>query len=539
MTSLLRITMLTLALLAFSAINAQYASPQWGYGIEVGAARGDNSASGEDWVPKIRGDVQMKIAPMLLTQFGVSYAKLSSGDYSNQLLMGDARLLFRPFPMNQMFPFLYGGFGMGKNNGVNGSDFLPVVPVGVGVQTMLGQQLILQVSGGYNLVLSDDLDGIERTDDQMNRFTNQKQDGFFEIMVGLLYASPTDNPPPPKHRPPTKVLGDQKNLDTDGDGLNDDIELSQYKTDPKLADTDGDGLKDGEEVLEYLTDPLKSYTDADKLTDGAEILRFRTDPKIADTDSDGLNDDIEISQYKTDPNKADTDGDGLNDAQEVQKYQTDPFKADTDGDKISDGDEATKYRSDPIKADSDGDGVADGDEVLQFKTDPGKADTDDDGLNDYTELNYYHTDPIKIDSDRGGMNDGAEIKASKNPLDASDDLYDLSKGKKIVLHGINFEFNKSTILPDSKPILEKVRASLAANPEVTVTISGHTDNAGSDEYNRTLSQQRAQAVKDWLVANKINANRMKVIGKGETEPTSTNDTEEGRAENRRIEFMVE
>jgi outer membrane protein OmpA-like peptidoglycan-associated protein len=78
-----------------------------------------------------------------------------------------------------------------------------------------------------------------------------------------------------------------------------------------------------------------------------------------------------------------------------------------------------------------------------------------------------------------------------------------------------------------------------ANPDATIVISGHTDNVGSDEDNRTLSQKRAQSVKDWLVEKGINAGRMKVVGKGEAEPMATNDTEEGRAQNRRMEFLVE
>ena len=137
------------------------------------------------------------------------------------------------------------------------------------------------------------------------------------------------------------------------------------------------------------------------------------------------------------------------------------------------------------------------------------------------------------------MVDGAEIKAGKNPLDPADDLFDLSRGKKIVLRGINFETNRFNILPESVRILEKARASMVANPDATIVISGHTDSVGSDDANRTLSQKRAQAVKDWLVAKGINANRMKVIGKGEAEPMATNETEAGRAENRRIEFLVE
>ncbi len=151
----------------------------------------------------------------------------------------------------------------------------------------------------------------------------------------------------------------------------------------------------------------------------------------------------------------------------------------------------------------------------------------------------HGTDPIRIDSDSGGMNDGAEIRIERNPLDPSDDLFEMEKGKKIVLHGITFQSNKSEILPVSKTILEKVRESLVVNADVKILIIGFTDSQGNDQYNQNLSLQRAQAVKEWLVKNNIKANRIKVEGRGETEPVATNDTSEGRSKNRRIEFLVE
>ena len=177
--------------------------------------------------------------------------------------------------------------------------------------------------------------------------------------------------------------------------------------------------------------------------------------------------------------------------------------------------------------------------MSRYKTDPSKADTDGDGLDDATELNMHHTDPLLVDTDEGGMVDGAEIKAGKNPLDPKDDLFDLTKGQKIVLSGINFETNKFKVLPESERILEKTRASMVANPDATIVISGHTDSVGSEENNRILSQKRAQAVKEWLVAKGISSSRMKEVGKGELEPVATNETEDGRAQNRRIEFLVE
>ena len=152
---------------------------------------------------------------------------------------------------------------------------------------------------------------------------------------------------------------------------------------------------------------------------------------------------------------------------------------------------------------------------------------------------------MKIDTDEGGVADGAEVTRGTNPLDSKDDMPKatrtiiLEKGKKVVLRGVNFEFNKATLTRDSESILEEAYNALVANPDVQVEISGHTDNVGSDAYNQALSLRRAQAVKNWLVRRGVAGNRMKTAGKGEMEPVATNDTADGRAENRRIEFYVQ
>ena len=80
---------------------------------------------------------------------------------------------------------------------------------------------------------------------------------------------------------------------------------------------------------------------------------------------------------------------------------------------------------------------------------------------------------------------------------------------------------------------------MIANPEVAVVITGHTDNVGSQKYNQVLSLKRAQAVKNWLVEKGIASNRMRTVGRGLNEPVASNETDAGRAENRRIEFYVE
>jgi outer membrane protein OmpA-like peptidoglycan-associated protein len=115
----------------------------------------------------------------------------------------------------------------------------------------------------------------------------------------------------------------------------------------------------------------------------------------------------------------------------------------------------------------------------------------------------------------------------------------LERGKKVVLKGVNFEFNKATLTFGSGAILTRAYNALVANPDVQIEISGHTDNVGSQQSNQKLSLRRAQAVRNWLVQKGIASNRMKTVGKGQNEPVASNETDEGRSENRRIEFYVQ
>jgi outer membrane protein OmpA-like peptidoglycan-associated protein len=240
-----------------------------------------------------------------------------------------------------------------------------------------------------------------------------------------------------------------------------------------------------------------------------------------------------------DPNTIDTDGDGLMDVDEINKYKTDPRNPDTDGEGLNDYAEVIKYKTNPLNPDTDGDGLNDYVEVMQYKTDPLNPDTDGDTLKDGEEVQKYRTDPLVADTDKGSVDDGTEVKAGTNPLDPKDDVLDLTEGASFSLEGILFETGKATLLPVSIPILEQAYTALAANPDVKIIIIGHTDNVGAETSNQTLSMRRADAVKNWLVAKGMNANRIKTLGKGELEPRATNDTAAGRTLNRRIEFQVE
>ena len=111
--------------------------------------------------------------------------------------------------------------------------------------------------------------------------------------------------------------------------------------------------------------------------------------------------------------------------------------------------------------------------------------------------------------------------------------------KKIVLRGVHFDFDKAVIRSDSVPILREAATTLKENPSVKVIVEGYTDSRGTDEYNQRLSVRRANAVKDYLGKLGVAADRLTAQGKGESQPVASNDTEEGRAENRRVELLVQ
>ena len=114
----------------------------------------------------------------------------------------------------------------------------------------------------------------------------------------------------------------------------------------------------------------------------------------------------------------------------------------------------------------------------------------------------------------------------------------VSMEKDFTLDGVQFEFDSAKLTADAKVVLKEVVDALKKNPNVKVEIQGHTDNVGEAAYNITLSQERANAVKDFLVQNGISAMRITTRGYGENRPVASNETAEGRALNRRIDFVI-
>lgn len=103
---------------------------------------------------------------------------------------------------------------------------------------------------------------------------------------------------------------------------------------------------------------------------------------------------------------------------------------------------------------------------------------------------------------------------------------------------VNFAFNSSDLTASAKTNLDKLATVLMNNPDTNINIYGFTDSKGTDEYNLGLSDRRAAAVKAYMATKGVGSSRMLTMGMGEKDPVATNDTDAGRAENRRVEFAI-
>ena len=106
-----------------------------------------------------------------------------------------------------------------------------------------------------------------------------------------------------------------------------------------------------------------------------------------------------------------------------------------------------------------------------------------------------------------------------------------------MLYGINFDFNSDVIKPESKPTLDKVAAIMKEKSDWKFSIEGYTDNVGGDSFNQTLSEKRAASVVKYLSGAGIDQSRLSSKGFGLSKPVAANDSEAGRAQNRRVELV--
>jgi outer membrane protein OmpA-like peptidoglycan-associated protein len=374
------LTILLAAFGVFSSVQAQFTTSEFAWGLSLGGAQGNNDG-GDTWGMQYRGFLQHDLIPSLLIgQVGVGYTDLyAPGKYSAATGMADVRLLFTPFSLPNLNPYIYGGFGVSKNLDKSGTGYLAMIPIGVGMQTGISRGVILSINGGYNLSLSDQMDGRVRSNTDLNSITNGKQDGFYGFSAGLAFT-----------------IGNSYNASKD-----------------------------------------REFSDAE-----AQRVKLQADAE----------------------------------AQRVK------LQADAEAQRVKQLADAEAHR----------------------------------------------------------VKDLADAEARRLAEQSSrDTVFVFVKGSTIILKGVNFEFDKATLTMDSEKILWRAYNAMVLNGAVEVVITGHTDNVGTQQYNQVLSLERAQTVRNWLVAKGITSNRMRTVGRGENETVASNETDAGRAENRRIEFFVE
>lgn len=261
-----------------------------------------------------------------------------------------------------------------------------------------------------------------------------------------------------------------------------------------------------------------------------------------DTDKDGVVD--KLDQCPNTPQGVtvdkvgcpiDTDGDGIADYLDkcptvagLAKFDGCP---DTDGDGVQDSmdqcpgtPKGVTVDAKGCPVDTDGDGIADYldkcPKVAGLAKFDGCPDTDGDGLPDNLDKCPTEAGPVS--------NNGCPVAVEEPKAVAPQTTF------KNVL----FETNSAVVRTQYFNDIDEVVAALKANPSATATIMGYTDNTASDTYNQNLSVKRAKAVQKYLASKGIKASRIKVQGFGEKNPIASNDTEEGKAENRRAEFKV-
>ena len=144
--------------------------------------------------------------------------------------------------------------------------------------------------------------------------------------------------------------------------------------------------------------------------------------------------------------------------------------------------------------------------------------------------------------------DSTETAENRDTDDADDlrkqdnvntsDTVELIETESIVLPNVQFYTNSNRLLPSSAKDLDRLSLYLLEHLECKATIYGHTDNRGNDNFNMRLSQSRANSVRDYLIGKGVDAARLKAVGKGETEPRASNDSQEGMLMNRRVEIEI-
>ena len=155
----------------------------------------------------------------------------------------------------------------------------------------------------------------------------------------------------------------------------------------------------------------------------------------------------------------------------------------------------------------------------------------------FTNKNEEIIEPAAVES--------TEISVSKpdNTSQVTDFVTDIkaginTEGRSLNFHEILFEYNSDKLMEESRSYVNQILNAMQDIPALSIEVVGHTSKEGAEDYNKTLSLKRAQAVSNYLTANGIDKTRLSVSGMGSENPIADNETEEGKKLNRRIEFVI-
>ena len=253
----------------------------------------------------------------------------------------------------------------------------------------------------------------------------------------------------------------------------------------KAKDTDKDGIPDSKDKDPIHAEDYDNFRDEDGVPD-------------LDNDMDGIQDLVDGAPLDAEDHDGFEDQDGIPDP-------------DNDNDGILDGVDKAPNEAEDKDGFEDEDGAPD-------------LDNDKDGILDTEDKCPNKAETINGFEDEDGCPD------TKPEVE-------VEKGQAIILEGVNFATGSANLTNNSKIILDKVVRTMASNSELEVEIRGYTDNTGSLNGNMKISKLRAESVKEYLVINGISATRISTMGYGPNNPIAPNDSREGRAKNRRIEFF--
>ena len=487
-------------------------------------------------------------------------------DNSTPLIFWSASGTWNLLPDEKIVPYLTAGLGLAAftpRNADQGSE----LPNSITDSIFSSPTLLFLLGGGAEWYIDTDLalTGELRLNLAASDYLDDYDDGglgdaFITLSLGASYYIVGEldcDEDGLSDREEERIGTDPCLLDTDGDRLDDIVEIRQHGTDPLKEDSDGDGLGDADEIERTGTDPLRADSDGDRLDDGAEINEHKTDPINADSDGDRLGDGEEVLERKTNPLVADSDGDGLDDGTEVRDQSTDPNNPDTDGDDLGDGPEVLEHRSNPLQADSDSDSLRDGDEVRVYRTSPIDADSDDDRLTDGAEVQRIGTDPNNPDTDADGVGDADDAcplvagVRKRNGCPAAPEVGTITDFPAVYFKKDSDQFDFAQ--EGTTESLAMIMSYVNQCPGLRVLIEGHASREGTEARNRTLSELRADRVRTWLVERGINTEKVAgTIGYGssrnaveEPDPGSAAEAamdpvalEDLRKKNRRIAVRV-